>query len=116
MKLGRYLLLVLLLLAVLPPAAISQSVTGQISGTVTDPAGAIVVGATVQLTHQISKQVREFRTEAAGTFVFVGLVPGVYDIKITQPGFKNYEQKSISVAAQERVDLHECQLTVGDVS
>jgi len=38
-----------LLLAV-PPAAFSQSVTGQISGTVTDPAGAIVDGAKVQLT------------------------------------------------------------------
>jgi len=107
--------LLFVLLATLPTAN-SQSVTGQISGTVTDPAGALIVGATVQLTHDLSKQVREFTTESAGTFVFTGLVPGGYSIKIAQRGFKTYDQTGIIVAAQERVDLHEMHLQIGDVS
>ena len=104
-----------LLLAMLPTAN-SQSVTGQISGTVTDPAGAVVVGAPVQLTHDLSKQVREFTTDLSGSFVFTGLVPGNYSLHVAQPGFKAYDQNAITVSALERVDLHELKLSVGDVS
>ena len=68
------------------------------------------------MTHDLTKQVREFKTETNGTFVFTGLVPGDYSIHVVQPGFKAYEQKGITVAAQERVDLHELKLNVGDVT
>src|SRR5437899_754445 len=107
--------LLLLLLAILP-ASYAQSVTGQISGTVTDPAGAVVAGAKVQLTHDLSKQVHEFTSESNGSFIFTGLVPGSYSIRVEQPGSKAYQQKAIVVAAQERVDLHEVKLQIGDVS
>ncbi len=116
MNFNRAVVLVVCLLLATAPAANCQSVTGQISGTVADPAGAVVVGATVQLTHELSQQVREFRTESAGSFAFTGLVPGSYSIRITQPGFKTYGQKGIVVAAQERVDLHEIRLEIGDVA
>src|ERR1700736_3782994 len=104
------------LLLVAHPTAQSQSVTGQISGTVADPGGAVIVGAAVQLTHDLSKQVREFKTEASGAFVFTGLVPGGYSLHIAQPGFKTYDQRGITVSTQENVDLHEIHLQVGDVS
>ncbi len=108
--------LVLFLLLAVPPTALSQSVTGQISGTVADPAGAVVVSAKVQLTHDLSQQVRDFTTETNGEFIFTGLVPGSYSLRVVQPGFKAYDQKAITVAAQERVDLHEIRLEVGDVT
>jgi hypothetical protein len=98
------------------PTANAQSVTGQVSGRVTDPTGALIVGAKVQLTHDLSKQVRDFTTETSGTFIFTGLVPGSYSIHVAQPGFKAYDQRAIVVAAQERVDLHEIRLEVGDVT
>jgi hypothetical protein len=100
----------------LSPVANSQSVTGQISGILTDPAGAVITDATVQLTHDLSQQVRTFKTESSGSFVFTGLVPGSYTLRVAQPGFRTYEQKGIIVASQERVDLHEIKLSVGDVS
>jgi hypothetical protein len=103
------------LLALLP-AANAQSITGQISGVVVDPAGALVPGATVQLTHDLSQQVRKYTTEANGSFFFTGIVPGSYSLRVTQAGFKGYDQKGITVAAQERVDLHEVRLQVGEVS
>src|SRR6266567_851785 len=49
------------LLAMLPTAN-TQSVTGQIAGTVVDAAGAIVAGASVRLTHDLSQQVHQFVT------------------------------------------------------
>ncbi|MDE3168065.1 MAG: carboxypeptidase regulatory-like domain-containing protein [Acidobacteriota bacterium] len=104
-----------MLLALLP-AALAQSVTGQISGTVIDASGGAIVGATVTLTHDLSQTQRNYTTGANGTFIFTGLVPGGYSIKIAMAGFKNYEQKAIMVATQERVDLHEISLAVGDVS
>ncbi len=116
MKFVRILVGSLILLLALTPAAYSQGVTGQISGTVVDPAGSVVVGAKVQLTNDISKQVREYTTEANGSFFYTGIVPGSYSIRVSSPGFKGYDQKSIVVSAQERVDLHEVKLEVGDVS
>lgn len=103
-------------LLALAPAVQAQSVTGQVSGRVADATGAILVGAPVKLTHELSKQVREFTTDANGGFVFVALVPGLYTLNIAQPGFKAYEQKGINVQAQQRVDLSEIRLEVGEVS
>jgi hypothetical protein len=100
----------------LAPAGMAQSVTGQISGTVVDPAGAIVVGASVQLTHDLSRQVRDFTTDANGSFVFIGLVPGSYSVRIKQPGFRTHEQKGITVAVLEKVDLHDIRLEVGELA
>src|SRR4051794_40343002 len=60
------------------PAVQAQSVTGQISGTVTDSTGAVVAGAAVKLTGDLSQQAHTFTTDANGNFVFFGVVPGSY--------------------------------------
>jgi Carboxypeptidase regulatory-like domain len=107
---------VLSLLLALLPAANAQSVTGQIAGNVADSSGGALVGAVVRLTHELSQQDRSFTTGSNGSFVFTNLVPGSYTIHISMSGFKNYESKGITVSAQERVDLHEIQLAVGEVT
>ena len=109
--------LFLLLAVTLPPAILNaQSVTGQVSGTVVDPAGAVIAGAQVQLTNDLTKQTRGFVSEQNGSFIFTGLVPGGYSLRIAQPGFKAYEERGIAVSSQERVDLHNLRLQVGDVN
>src|SRR5437016_210843 len=95
------------------PTANSQSVSGSIRGTVADGSGSIVAGATVRLTNQLTRQVREFLTDDTGTFLFPNLVPGNYDLGIAQPGFKTFVQNGINVTAQERVDVHTLKLEVG---
>jgi hypothetical protein len=102
------------LLALLP-AANAQTVTGSVSGTVTDSAGAVIVGANVQLINDVSRQTREFKTSGTGEFEFIAIIPGGYMVKIAQPGFRMYEAK-VTVSAQERVDLHTLKLSVGDVT
>ena len=96
--------------------AYGQSSTGQISGTVTDPSESVVPGAAVKLTDELTKQVRTFTTQSGGTFVFTDLVSGVYTVRVELQGFKAYQQKGISVGAQEHVDLHEIKFQVGDVT
>jgi hypothetical protein len=98
------------------PAAISQTVTGSITGTVVDSGDAIVIGASVRLTNEVTQQQREFLTAGNGTFTFVDLVPGDYRIRVVHPGFKTYVQNGITVGTLEKVDLHNLRLDVGDVS
>jgi len=86
--------------------AYAQTVSGQISGRVIDPQGAVIGGASVRLTSDLSQQVREFVTDESGSFVFLSIVPGNYSVRVELPGFKTHEQKAISVSAQERVELH----------
>lgn len=105
-----------LLLAAVLPVARGQSVTGQVSGTIVDPAGAVVPGAAVQLIHDLSQTIHQFTTESTGEFLFTGLVPGAYSLRVAQKGFKTYDQSGITVAAQERVDLHQIRLEVGEVT
>src|SRR5260370_10544550 len=113
--LGCLVGLLICLLATLP-AVYGQSVTGQISGVVVDPAGSVVPGADVQLIPDLSQTIRKFTTESNGSFFFTGLVPGTYSLKVARAGFKGFDSKGITVAPQERLDLHEIHLQVGDVS
>jgi hypothetical protein len=83
---------------------------------VADSSGGVIAGATVELTNDLTKQVRTFPSDSKGTFIFTDLVPGSYSVRISHPGFKVYAQNNISVSAEERVALHEIRLAVGDVS
>ena len=107
---------VLFALLALTSGADAQSVTGQISGTVTDSAGAVIVGVAVKLTSDLTKQVREFKTDSGGEFLFPNLVPGGYSLHVAQLGFKSYNRTGLTVAGAEKVALSEIRLEVGDVA
>ena len=113
---SRYLSVSILFVLIFSNAVLGQGVTGQISGTVTDPGGSSIAGASVRLIHELSQQIREFTTEASGDFQFPNLVPGDYTVRIEHGGFKSYSQKSIKVSAEDRVTLGQLKLTVGEVS
>jgi len=105
-----------LLVGMYAGSAAAQTYNGQITGTVTDPSGAVIVGAKVTLTYPLTGQQRVVQTQSSGDFIFPDLVPGTYDITIEQAGFQTYTQKGIAVAATEKVALHTIQLAVGNVS
>jgi trimeric autotransporter adhesin len=93
---------VLFFFVVLAPVCLmAQSYQGGIRGTVTDPAGASITGATVSLTDEATTLVRNAVTTSSGEFVFTSVEPANYTLSITAAGFKKYEQTSIKVAAQE---------------
>lgn len=70
----------------LPAAA--QTVTGKLAGTVTDPSGAVIAGATVSLTNVLTSQARSQTSDKSGNFTFTEILPGTYIVTISAPGFK----------------------------
>ena len=61
--------------------------TGTINGTVLDEAGAVAVGARVQLTRPGESQSQEVVSGEAGQFTFGNVLPGPFQLTITAPGF-----------------------------
>jgi hypothetical protein len=75
------------------PANAQVAGTGTIQGTVTDPTGSFIPGATVTLTEQSTQVKRVIHTDASGVYVFPNIVIGTYSVSITAPGFESYNQK-----------------------
>jgi Carboxypeptidase regulatory-like domain len=77
------------LFALTPSALFSQAAsTGTIAGTVTDPSGGAVVGATVTLTDPATSDTRTTTTNDAGRFIFANVIPGTYNATINKSGFR----------------------------
>src|SRR6516225_7311998 len=72
-----------------------SAVKGNLGGTVTDPSGAVVQGAKVDLAGPTGD--RTVNTDAEGRFLFQVLIPGMYSVKISKEGFKSAEVKSVEV-------------------
>jgi len=101
-----------LLVLVTPQASLSQGITGSITGTVTDPSGAVVAGATVTVRDVDTNAIRAEKTSDAGTYTVTQLPPGHYSVKIDKAGFKIYDQTGITLAIDQVVPVN-AQLAVG---
>jgi Carboxypeptidase regulatory-like domain/TonB dependent receptor-like, beta-barrel len=102
---GGWLLLAVLVL--FAPRLGAQGLFGTISGTVTDPSGAVVPGVTVTVTNVNTNVVTNLVTNSAGVYNATGLNPGVYNVQVDARGFKTAVAKGITleVGANPRVDL-----------
>jgi len=74
--------------AFMAPVALQAQTTGSLSGTVTDPAGSVVPGASVTLKKSDTGEVRSTTTADNGVFNFTNLQPGNYSVTIEGAGFK----------------------------
>jgi hypothetical protein len=83
------------------PACFGQAsaINGQIEGTVTDPTGAVVPGATVLIENVNTGFKRELKTDSSGFFRFTVLPLGTYDLKVTTSGFSAESRKGIVIDA-----------------
>src|SRR5215218_3023195 len=75
--------------------------TATIRGTVEDPSGGVLPGATVTLTNTGTKAVQTTVSNERGGYTFSGVFPGTYEIKVELEGFKTYEQKAIAISPQD---------------
>jgi carboxypeptidase family protein/putative zinc finger protein len=71
-----------------------------ISGTVTDPTGAAIPRASVELRQLTGGAIANTRADESGKFKFTGLAPGRYEVRIDSPGFRLMSQQ-VEVKAQE---------------
>jgi Carboxypeptidase regulatory-like domain len=77
--------------------ALAQGGTGELSGLVTDPTGAVVAGATVTLTNPATKEIRTTTTTAA-LYTFPALAVGPYSLELSPKGFKSVRVQDIVVS------------------
>jgi hypothetical protein len=103
-------------LLVFSAAASGQTITGSVSGIVTDTTGSIIPGAAITLSSDKTAQTRNGVTNEDGRFNFAALQPGSYSLKVEQQGFQTLEQTKIILSANENLALGELKLQPGQVS
>ena len=94
---------------------LAQETRGTILGTVRDPSGAVVPGATVVVTNVGTNVSTEVVSNDSGAFEVPYLAPGSYDVLVSARGFKKFIQQKIAVNIGSRVDIN-VSLEVGAVS
>jgi len=100
-----YLLFGLLLMhsSLLP----AQSTYGDISGTITDPTGALVQAASIKLTNQQTKHQSTTSSDGDGNFRFVNVNAGQYTIEVSAKSLSTAHQDFTLLARQSaRLDFH----------
>jgi len=102
--------------AVLAPRVVfAQTVTGTISGTITDTQGQVVPGATVTVTAEATNESREAVSDSRGDFQVTNLRPGRYTVKVALQSFRTLERKNIVLSAGERLAVGNLVLEVGGI-
>jgi Carboxypeptidase regulatory-like domain len=94
-------------LLILPSAAFAQSLTsGGISGTITDPSGAALQGATVTLKNNETGVPQTTTSNSTGAYRFSFLNPGSYTVTSNQQGFQPTQHSAVvSVGENSTVNL-----------
>ena len=85
--------------------ALAQTITGRISGTVTDSNGAAIPGATVKITHEATQQIRTAMTDPNGFYVATNLQVGNYTVTVEHPGFKKLNKSGYNLVADGRLTV-----------
>ncbi len=93
----------------------AQEVIAHIRGTVTDPSGAGVPGAEVKATNIQTQVSTAVMTGDDGSYEFLSLPPGSYDVTITKAGFRTYTAHNIPLAVNQIYNLPVA-LEVGEIT
>lgn len=83
-----------------------QVLYGSIVGTTEDPTGAVVPGTLVTLTSAATGATREVKADDQGRYSIANVLPGLYTLKFTAPGFRTLTRTGVEVTANAvtRVD------------
>ena len=92
--------------ATLAVNASAQITTGTVSGTVKDPQGGVVPGATVTLTSETKgTKLAPVVTGTSGDYVIPNITPDTYTVEVTMDGFKTLRRQGVQVSGGDRVAL-----------
>src|SRR2546425_606398 len=110
-----YLFCCLLIVIATTVTVFAQGTASRVTGTVLDPKGAAVPGATVTLTNEATKVSFNTETTSSGTYAFDAIQVGVYTVMVEKTGFKKF------VSANNKVDVNQpttvnVNLEVGDLN
>jgi len=83
----------------------TQITTGTIQGTVTDPNGGIVPGASVEIRNLETNLSRTVTTDEGGRFVALALPPGKYSVAVSKQGFATAVAESLDLTVGQALNL-----------
>lgn len=99
----------------LPVCLSAQVDTGGVTGTVTDPTGAVVPGVKVTLTNNATNISESTESTATGTYSFSGMRPATYTLRAELRGFQTFIDKGLEIHVQQTATV-DVQLVAGAVS
>src|SRR5215475_13934415 len=79
--------------------------TTKLLGTVADPEGKVLSGATVTITNNATSANRTVKTGDDGTYLFNQVQPGVYTVRVEAPGFKTSVRENIELLVRTPLTL-----------
>jgi len=97
--------IILMMLLMVAPLVTAVAAGGSIAGTVTDPKGALVAGATVTATTPASTQTFTATTDRQGRYKLEGLGAGVYVVTISAKGFSDLKREGVVIADGQTATL-----------
>lgn len=83
----------------------AQGDRGTITGTVADPAGAVIANAAIEVRNSETGAVYPTATTATGNYTIAQVPAGTYEMTVTAPGFKKYVRPNIAVEVAQIVRL-----------
>lgn len=92
-----------------------QTPTGTVQGTVTDPSGGLVSGATVTVTNSGTNEKKELKTDSAGRYVVPFLTPGIYTVAVGAKGFNSTKADNVKIDVSQTRSV-DFTLKVGAIS
>lgn len=92
-------------------AGYAQS-TATLSGTVSDPTGAVIPGAAISIRSVSNGITRETVSDSSGSFTAPSLLPGVYTVVVTAPGFGKFTAEKLALEVNATATLN-AKLSVG---
>ena len=85
--------------------AAQSTYTSQLTGVVSDASGAVIPGAKVTLTDEGTNIAAHSVTNGSGIYLFTGVRPGTYGIRVEAPGLAVQERKSLTLAVSQSATL-----------
>ncbi len=105
----------LLLLAVSAAALSAQDFRATLNGRISDPQGAPVSGASVELRDVDKNETHRQSVRADGNYVFQLVQPGTYELKVSHPGFKTVTRSGLTLSVNQAATV-DLALEIGAVS
>jgi len=95
--------------------ATAQSTTGSIYGQITDPSGAVVVGANVMAHNQATGVDYPGKSDGQGNYSVFNLLPSVYSVRVEKDGFDSASIRDVRIVIDQK-QLLNFQLKIGTIA
>ena len=95
------------------PAAVAQTTSAALTGTVLDASGAVVPDAMVTLKNEASGDLRTTKSNGEGYFTFASVPPATYSVTVEKENFKTWTAKSIVLTADDKRNIAGIKLEPG---